>query len=369
MGTTAQKLSYLQETKNQIKNKIEDLGKDITDETTFREYAGKLEEIYNDLPKISDTGTEIILTNTKKGRMTVEAKGNTIQETTEGTNLWGGFLENYSRSANGVSFTTYKDGSIYAKGTASGGSPSSVLVATAVSNGLTVTLPAGTYTVSSGGPDYKLQVYDSSANLIKDFAIGDVSKTFTLNSETTILVRVTIPSGISVDRLIKIMLNEGSIALPYEKYSGGKASPNPDYPQKVKVVTGNNLITITKNEQIIATKTLNLNNLELCKIGDYQDNIYKENGNWYKKELIKKIDNYNGEIITTDYFSTTGGLDIKATVYYILENSINVQITDMNLIEQLEEIDRILIQGGNITIQTESNENNAQLIVKASALG
>lgn len=38
----------------------------------------------------------------------------------------------------------------------------------------------------------------------------------------------------------EIMLNEGDVALPYEPYTGGIASPNPNYPQEIKktVVTG-----------------------------------------------------------------------------------------------------------------------------------
>ena len=34
---------------------------------------------------------------------------------------------------------------------------------------------------------------------------------------------------------------------------------------------------------------VNLGDIELCKIGDYQDKIYKENGNWYKHSEIGKV--------------------------------------------------------------------------------
>ena len=33
---------------------------------------------------------------------------------------------------------------------------------------------------------------------------------------------------------------------------------------------------------------VNLGSFELCKIGDYQDYLYKENGNWYKKNILNK---------------------------------------------------------------------------------
>lgn len=34
---------------------------------------------------------------------------------------------------------------------------------------------------------------------------------------------------------------------------------------------------------------INLGSLELCKIGDYQDYFYKENGNWYKHGAVNKV--------------------------------------------------------------------------------
>lgn len=42
--------------------------------------------------------------------------------------------------------------------------------------------------------------------------------------------------------LDSIQIEEGSTATDYEPYCGGQPSPNPDYPQEIKVVTGNNLI-------------------------------------------------------------------------------------------------------------------------------
>ena len=45
MGTTTDKLTYLQETKEAIKNAIIDKGVEVPQETTFREYATKINEI------------------------------------------------------------------------------------------------------------------------------------------------------------------------------------------------------------------------------------------------------------------------------------------------------------------------------------
>lgn len=45
MGTTADKLKYLTETKQAIKNAIIEMGVEIDDNTPFREYANKILEI------------------------------------------------------------------------------------------------------------------------------------------------------------------------------------------------------------------------------------------------------------------------------------------------------------------------------------
>lgn len=81
---------------------------------------------------------------------------------------------------------------------------------------------------------------------------------------------------------------------------------------------------------------LSLGDLELLK-GEY---IHKIGENWYKNKVYEKIAGYNNEEITTEYISTTGGLDEGATVYYKLENEIDEEITDEVLIAQLEALSK-----------------------------
>ena len=93
------------------------------------------------------------------------------------------------------------------------------------------------------------------------------------------------------------------------------------------------------------TLAVTLGDLEYCKIGDYKDEFYKatagdtslQNGKWYLKKNIIKIDSYNGETITTSYISTTGGLDTGATIYYgtttptyiLLNNTLQEQLDNI----------------------------------------
>ena len=86
------------------------------------------------------------------------------------------------------------------------------------------------------------------------------------------------------------------------------------------------------------THTINFGGIELCKIGTYQDYIYKSNEKWYKKENVLKIASYDGETITTSYLSTTGQLTTGATIYYGNDNPSDIEITDSTFISQLENL-------------------------------
>lgn len=84
-----------------------------------------------------------------------------------------------------------------------------------------------------------------------------LTKTVTANT-AKIDLRVTIAEG-----------DYGSVDFEWQTYVGGVPSPNPLYPQQIEnVVVGNT---------------------ELCKIGNYQDRIYKEGNVWYLHKEVGKI--------------------------------------------------------------------------------
>ena len=61
MGTTTEKLNYLNDTKNQLKDLINKLGGNLTDNSTFRSYVDEICYIY---PKTTVTGTSISVSDT-----------------------------------------------------------------------------------------------------------------------------------------------------------------------------------------------------------------------------------------------------------------------------------------------------------------
>lgn len=58
-----------------------------------------------------------------------------------------------------------------------------------------------------------------------------------------------------------------------------------------------------------------------------RDGFIQVNGEWKERHNIAFIESYNGETITTNYMSTTGGLDIGASIQYVLENPTDLPCT------------------------------------------
>lgn len=102
----------------------------------------------------------------------------------------------------------------------------------------------------------------------------------------------------------------------YEPYTGGIPSPNPDYPQEIKSVEVGEIKSSDDNgnESTVIFSTP----ITLRGIGDVTDRIVRKDGVWGVERNVAEIESYNGEIITTEYISTTGGLDTGATVDYVL---------------------------------------------------
>jgi len=71
--STSNKLTYLNETKQELKQKINNLGGSIDEQTTFRQYAEQLQNVYDNLPKTDyEEGSNITLSNTLKGKLDYE---------------------------------------------------------------------------------------------------------------------------------------------------------------------------------------------------------------------------------------------------------------------------------------------------------
>lgn len=113
---------------------------------------------------------------------------------------------------------------------------------------------------TGGSPRFRVDYTDNTSSQINLNATTPTDYTFTTTSGKTISKIVgEYGTGSRKTLYLKnIQVEKGTTATPYEEHK----------------------------EQ---TYPINLGSMELCKIGDYQDYIYKENGIWYKYGAIGKV--------------------------------------------------------------------------------
>ena len=171
----------------------------------------------------------------------VEIQGNSEQQTYSGKNLLP--MKNTTRTINSVTFTPRADGSIALSGTASAQTSYPINVNSSnVSRD--VTIPTGSYVVDDGIETANIYVqafYQETGG-----SIVYKSGSFTTTAEAVLGAYIRVNSGTNTNgTVVYPMLVSGTVAGDYEPYVGGTASPNPDYPQEIETVTGENAVSIT----------------------------------------------------------------------------------------------------------------------------
>ena len=176
-------------------------------------------------------------------------------------------LASKGTTQNGVTFTIKEDGGIVANGTATS--------ATALAMNVPSHPSSGQYYLSgcpSGGSNatYRIELRDASgAVLHADEGSGSA---FTVSQEVSI-ADIRIASGYTCNNLVFYpMLNSGTSALPWEPYSGGVASPSPDWAQPIHSVAdggsvtarseGVNLIEFGPNRDSVTSNGVTFKNLK-----------------------------------------------------------------------------------------------------------
>lgn len=252
MASINEKINYINETKGLIKDKLNDLGSEIDNETTFREYAEKIEDLYEEWPKTNDEDIAISLNNTKKAKMNLQLKGNTNQFTTTGKNLYNKYGDfNYPTTAYKDRTTLLDDGTI--KTTANNASNSSRGIRLALTQNTRYTISAKLLSSNGSGADsiarIRVMGYSSSWTEITSFGYTEPdlkTKTFNSGSYTDWFISLNANGTIGPDYEAiydKVQVELGEAATEYEPYTNG-AAPNPDYPQNIEIVTGENIIEI-----------------------------------------------------------------------------------------------------------------------------
>lgn len=130
-------------------------------------------------------------------------------------------------------------------------------------------IPAGNYnlsvdvvnsTLSSNRNMHVLYKTSNSENIAESYFLENGAVTLTKECSKLYFFIAQSESNSTTITLDNIMLCAGNSAKPFESYCGGQASPNPEYPQEIKVVTGDNVIKHVGKNLLNLANTTKTNN-------------------------------------------------------------------------------------------------------------
>lgn len=230
-------------------------------------------------------------------------------------------------------------------------------------NGVTPTVTIGaTYTLNPSDPAYVENV-GSGSNVILNFGIPQGQTGSSANCLSLPMVVSSLPAqgevgifyfvpkshtitSVTGDNLTLSFTDTGAISkleiLGDLEQATPPASPEP--------LTGT--ITVSINAEDM---TINLGSVWLAKVATAQDKIYQSGGVWYIHREIGYIASYDGETITTSYVCTSGSLTAGDEVYYVLDDSEEIEITNTTLINNLNMLFNKQFSVGTTSIVTNAN--------------
>lgn len=264
---TADKLSYLLDTKAKIRDAVNDDILLIDDNTAFREYANKINSLSDTLKKYIPTeileGTNFQIKDAVPlNEKNLVIDGNSYQKTTKGINLFN-YLENIG-DVSGLTITTRGD-YIVINGTTSNNYQlviKDIDITDILEDGEIYTLWQENDTKSSSSDTFpktaiRLRAKHINGNYVYTRVTSSKTVNFSVNKSTfenyCIDVVTPISGEIYSNYKNKFMLTKGEydeITIPiFEPFTGGIASPNPNYPQEIDFV--NNLKLINRSNQLV----------------------------------------------------------------------------------------------------------------------
>lgn len=223
---------------------------DLISDLASKEEVTELQSQVDDLTTLVETeldtntveGTEIDVSDSAEYRGPVIPGANTKQKQLSGKNLFG--IDDYEGTFNGVT-VNIKDGEITLNGTAAS-------TATLYIDSKDEQILNGNFTITK---NYISGTFDGSGNVNlrnknDGTIISGTQLSFSIDSRTYTLENGNVKYGIYImsgtifnNYKFRPQLVAGSTPdYDFEPYCGGQPSPNPDYPQEIKVVTGDNVI-------------------------------------------------------------------------------------------------------------------------------
>lgn len=226
--------------------------------STLEEYLNDVEDAT--LIKPTAQGTDIVLTDSSNMNIQeLHLFGKTEQKTTKGINLLK--TEQQDETRDGITITRNDDGTYVLNGTATIDVDFSLTSKFPAEKGKTYRMTG----ISKEKSGIFMYVTDGSTSYSCASGVG---VTFTYTSESgKKYIHLLIPSGKTLNNItVKPMIVDG-LTYPnttyddYEPYTGGIASPNPDYPQEIKSIENPTVSVAGKNLLVNNAKSKQIRNL------------------------------------------------------------------------------------------------------------
>lgn len=223
------KLTYLNTTKSLIRERLNNLGAELTPEDTFRSYANVLNDLYDSMPKVTGTGTSITLEDTAEAgmRIMLNATDITQETTTQSANLFDEekyLTETFTTGVYKYALANFKGNrALYAKAQLKSGKTEISGLYVAFSTSTNPNSGVSKYPVSNGNA--------IASNLTQDFTgYDDLYITYYPTSKTweEILDVYDIWVSTTDTSYVPFVPN----------------SPSPDYPSEAHTISGDNKVVV-----------------------------------------------------------------------------------------------------------------------------
>ena len=386
MSDIATKLTYLDTTREKILTETNRLGVGLTEQDKFRDYAKGLhngyidiinngtDTLYNNMPKVIGIGSSITLNNTENAPMVSEMQGDTYQFTTTGKNLL-----NISDITDTTGITNNDNISI----TLNGNFPSmsyTLSESMILYSNVTYCLSINNTFTGAGSSMFILR--NGSTNIMSVNFNGNPQQIVLTPTENIVVDTLRIyNSGNAFDNFtFSVQLEKNVTPTSFEPYTGEQASPNPDFPQNIEVVTGRQEVDVVgknlfdknntdvKNWLIVnSTYVIQSSSNEKSVIVKVQPNttytISKILTNRFRVGEYSTIpdlgDTLNNYVRVGNDAGTSITITTLSTTNYLVINIVNISNTAYNLQSTL---DSIQIEKGSQVTEYEEHKGQSYTI-------
>ena len=216
-------------------------------------------------------GTDIVANNTYCAELGLHLYGKSWQKTTTGAQLldWRTIFTNYLDRTVTIENNGY-DITISAKIAEAGSTTSPIYMNATVYlpsdtfAGKTITWSYATWESNVPNEDLKLGLmykvdgkthfYITQTTTIPENATDIYLRFFLIEKASS-----TVPVGTYTAKFTGVMINYGDTALPWEPYTGGMPSPNPDYPQPINSIGDSGSVDVVVSDNNGNSQTLTIN--------------------------------------------------------------------------------------------------------------